>query len=187
MPNKEWDEIIYPYPNFNGAAVEVFEWIYVIYLRLSWAFDYLSMLGIKINPCKEKQPLVDYPHQGPVMQKHLYMVTSLCMGGRPDSEPTQDAPYLVSHSTHWGRDKMATLFQATFSNAFSWMKMCKFLLRFRKFVPMGPVNNIPSFVQIMVWRLPGDNPSSEPMMASLLMHIWATPFQCIKLWGVYAG
>ena len=32
--------------------------------------------------------------------------------------------------THWGRDKMAAIFQTTFSNAFSWMKMLKFLLRF---------------------------------------------------------
>ena len=29
MPSKEWDEITYPYPNFNGCrwSVEVWEWI----------------------------------------------------------------------------------------------------------------------------------------------------------------
>ena len=27
---KEWNEITYPFPNFNDAAVEVWEWIYVI-------------------------------------------------------------------------------------------------------------------------------------------------------------
>ena len=32
--------------------------------------------------------------------------------------------------THWGWHKMAAMFQATFSNAFSWMKMFKFRLRF---------------------------------------------------------
>ena len=32
--------------------------------------------------------------------------------------------------THWGRDKMADIFQTTFSNAVSWMKMYKFRLRF---------------------------------------------------------
>ena len=32
--------------------------------------------------------------------------------------------------TQWGRDKMAAIFQTTFSNAFSWMKMFKFQLRF---------------------------------------------------------
>ena len=28
--------------------------------------------------------------------------------------------------THSGRDKMAAIFQTTFSKAFSWMKMCDF-------------------------------------------------------------
>ena len=32
--------------------------------------------------------------------------------------------------THWGRDKMAANILTTFSNAFSWMKTCKFRLRF---------------------------------------------------------
>ena len=32
--------------------------------------------------------------------------------------------------THWGRDKMAAILQTTFSNAFSWMKIYKFRLRF---------------------------------------------------------
>ena len=44
-----------------------------------------------------------------------------------DSYPFHDnSPYL----THWGRDKMAAISQTTFSNAFSWMKMFKFRLRF---------------------------------------------------------
>ena len=34
--------------------------------------------------------------------------------------------------THWGWDKMAAIPQKTFSNAFSWMKMCKFRLRFHR-------------------------------------------------------
>ena len=36
----------------------------------------------------------------------------------------------VTQLTHWGRDKMAAIFQTTFSNAFSWMKMFKLRLRF---------------------------------------------------------
>ena len=32
--------------------------------------------------------------------------------------------------THWGRDKMAAIFQMAFSNAFCWMNMYKFQLRF---------------------------------------------------------
>ena len=56
--------------------------------------------------------------------------------------------------------KMAAIFQTTFSNAFS-----------LKFVPEGPINNIPSLVQIMAWCPLGEEPLSEPMMVSLLMHI----------------
>ena len=33
-----------------------------------------------------------------------------------------------------------------------------------KFVPKGPINNIPALVHILVWRRPGDKPLSEPMM-----------------------
>ena len=40
-----------------------------------------------------------------------------------------------------------------------------------KFVPKGPVNNIPVLVQWMVWHRPGNKPLSEPMMLRLSMHI----------------
>ena len=33
-----------------------------------------------------------------------------------------------------------------------------------KFVPKGPINNIPALVQIMAWRRSGNKPLSEPMM-----------------------
>ena len=33
-----------------------------------------------------------------------------------------------------------------------------------KFVPKGPINNIPALVHIMAWRQTGDKPLSEPMM-----------------------
>ena len=36
----------------------------------------------------------------------------------------------AQHFTHWGRDKMVTVSQTTLSNAFSWMKMLKFWLKF---------------------------------------------------------
>ena len=36
-----------------------------------------------------------------------------------------------------------------------------------KFVPYGPLNNIPSLVQIMAWHQPGDKPLSETMMVYL--------------------
>ena len=74
--------------------------------------------------------------------------------------------------THWGRDKMAAIFQTTFSNAFSWMKMFKFRLRFHwSLFSRCPISNIPALVQIMAWRRSAAKPLSEPMMVSLLTHI----------------
>ena len=34
-----------------------------------------------------------------------------------------------------------------------------------KFVPEGPIGNIPALVQIMAWHRPGGKPLSEAMMA----------------------
>ena len=49
-----------------------------------------------------------------------------------------------------------------------------------KFVPKGPINNIPALFQIMAWRWPGDKPLSEPMMVTLLTHICVTRPQWVK-------
>ena len=57
-----------------------------------------------------------------------------------------------------------------------------------KFVPKGPISNIPSLVQIMAWRRPGDKPLSEPMMARLPTHICVTRPQWVKshlVWLVF--
>ena len=49
-----------------------------------------------------------------------------------------------------------------------------------KFVPKGPINNIPALVQIMTWRRSGDKPLSEPMMVSLPTHICVIRPQWVK-------
>ena len=49
-----------------------------------------------------------------------------------------------------------------------------------KFVPKGPINNIPALIQIMAWRRLGDKPLYEPMMVSLLTHIYVTRPQWVK-------
>ena len=43
-------------------------------------------------------------------------------------------PECVKHGiwlTHWDQDKIVAIFQTKFANAFSWMKMYKFILRFQ--------------------------------------------------------
>ena len=56
-----------------------------------------------------------------------------------------------------------------------------------KYVPKGPINNIPALVQIMAWRHYGDKPLSEPMMVGLLTHICITRPQWVNhsLVGLY--
>ena len=49
-----------------------------------------------------------------------------------------------------------------------------------KFVPKGPINNIPALVLIIAWRRPGDKPLSEPMLVSVPTHIWVTRPQWVK-------
>ena len=50
-----------------------------------------------------------------------------------------------------------------------------------KFVPRGPINNIPTLVQIMAWRRPGDKPLSEPMMIRLQTYICVARPQWVKI------
>ena len=76
--------------------------------------------------------------------------------------------YKGSNSTQWGRDKMAAVSQTTLSNAFSWMKMLEFRLKF--------IWSLFLRVQLTIFhqwfRLsPGDKPLSEPMMVRLPTHI----------------
>ena len=118
------------------------------------------------------------------------LLFTLCCGfkqiGSPGNIFSQDQPWnVLSDSsgtlTHCGRDKMAAIFQTTFSNAFSWMKMFKLRLRFYwSLFQKGPLNNIPALVQIMAWRRPGDKPLSEAMMASILTHICVSRLQWVK-------
>ena len=47
--SKWWDEIIYPFPNFNDSTVEVWKWIshFITYFIMEW--NNLSTLRIKLN------------------------------------------------------------------------------------------------------------------------------------------
>ena len=78
--------------------------------------------------------------------------------------------------THWGRDKMDDTFKRISVN-----ENVRILIEISlKFVPKGPINNIPALVQIMAWHRPGDKPLSEPMLVCLPTHICATRPQWVK-------
>ena len=68
------------------------------------------------------------------------------------------------------------IFKCVFLNEHVWI-LIKISM---KFVPKGPINNIPALVQIMAWRRPGDKPLSEPVMFSLPTHICVTRPQWVK-------
>ena len=75
-----------------------------------------------------------------------------------------------------GRYFLDDIFKGIFLNENAWISL-KISL---KFVPKVRINNIPSLVQIMAWRRPGDNPLSEPMMVILLTHICVTRPQWVN-------
>ena len=73
---------------------------------------------------------------------------------------------------------MAAIFQTTFSNAFFFYENVWISIKLSlKFVPKGPINNIPALVKIMAWRRQGDKPLSEPVVAyfaDAYMRHWAS-------------
>ena len=75
-----------------------------------------------------------------------------------------------------GRHFADAIFKWIFLNENVWISLKVSL----KFVPMSPVNNIPSLVQIMALRRPGDKPLSEPMVINLLTHICVTRPQWVN-------
>ena len=69
-----------------------------------------------------------------------------------------------------GRHFPNDIFKWIFLNENVWISISFSL----KFVPRGPINNIPTLVQVMAWRRPGDKPLSEPVMVRLPPHICVT-------------
>ena len=75
-----------------------------------------------------------------------------------------------------GRHFADDVFKCIFLNGNVWI-LLKISL---KYVPKGPNNNIPSSVQVMAWRRPGEKPLSEPNMVSLLTHMCVARPQWVK-------
>ena len=72
-------------------------------------------------------------------------------------------PVNILRSGQNGRQFPDDIFKCIFLKENVWISI-KISL---KFVPKGPINNIPALVQIMAWHRPGDKPLSEKMMVSL--------------------
>ena len=81
-----------------------------------------------------------------------------------------------------GRQFPIDIFKWIFLNENVWISINISL----NFVPNGPINNIPTLVQVMAWCRPGDQPSSEPMMVRLPTHICVTRPQWITVETLYS-
>ena len=82
-----------------------------------------------------------------------------------------------------GRHFADDIFKSIFLNENVWIPITISL----KFVPKGPINNIPALVQIMAWRRPGDKPLSDPMMINLTTHKCVTRPQWINMLSFTGG
>ena len=74
--------------------------------------------------------------------------------------------------THWSRNKMAATFLTTF---LEWKSM-NFEYKLTELCFEGPINNMPTLVQMVAWLRSGDKPSSEPnwMMTSIAYAFYAS-------------
>ena len=77
--------------------------------------------------------------------------------------------------TQWGRGKMAAIFQTTYSNAFSWIKMFEFRLRFHWNLSLG--------VQLIISSIGSDN-GLAPARQQVIN--W-TNYDGLFYWPIYAS
>ena len=91
-----------------------------------------------------------------------------CWGGISTLRPRQNGHHFADDT-----------FEYIFMNENVWISI-KISM---KFVPKGPINNIPALVLIMAWRLPGDKPLSEQMMVKSLTHICVNRPEWVNLSG----
>ena len=122
------------------------------------------MLGLKLIHVSKRGP---WCHWSMSMWQHN--LTSLVNTLRPGQN---------------GRHFADDIFKCIFLNENIWISI-KISL---KFVPKGPINNIPALVELMAWRRPGDKPLSEAMMVNLPTNIcvsrrqWVNIIQHITQW-----
>ena len=77
--------------------------------------------------------------------------------------------------THLYLDKITTISQTTFGNAFPWMNILIFWFQvFVKFVSKGSIDNNSALVQVVAWRRTCDKPLPKPILPTSLMHICGT-------------
>ena len=159
-----WGQImrVDPLLMWAGLCVDYWGWdkMAAIFQMTFWnAFFFMKMLKISIAISLK---LVS---QGPVINiSALIQIMAWC---QPRNKSSSESMIF-----YW--DKMAAIFQMTFSNASFLIKMHKISMTISlKFVSDGPVINISAFIQIMAWCQPRNKPLSESVI--LYWYIIASP------------
>ena len=141
------------------------------YVPLLSALLYLSvagMLGWSVNSKQFLAPPYIYWYSRCLNKKYAYVYNCECHKGfrSHDKVMWMYMPYALNplrptqNDRHFADDTLNRIFLN---------ENVRILIKISlKFAPKGPINNIPSLVQIMAWCRPVDKPLSEPMMLSLL-------------------
>ena len=102
----------------------------------------------------------DKPLSEPVMvslQTHICVTRSQCVNSIHHISGRMLLQ--LCHLTEWRLNKMATIFPKMCWNAFGWMKIFYFLLKFKRIQLKINLH----LVQLMAWWHPGDKPWHEPL------------------------
>ena len=158
----------------------------LLWRPFGWNWSYLGFLGIIWRMCGSKCRgegggifltlcveccLVIYVATAqPIYASLNWVIIGLdngchLFGAKQLSKPPMKTTHqLISPWTKW-----PPIWQTTFSNAFSWMKMIDFRFKFHWiFFSRTPIANTPALVQVMAWRRKSDKPLPEPMMTQLI-------------------
>ena len=108
--------------------------------------------------------------------KHLYIEMATWKLIHPDNQLPGIKWWNTLRQRQDGRHFPDDDFKRIFLNENVWISIDISL----KFIPKGPIDNIPALVQIMAWRRSGDKPLSEPMLVKLWTHICVTRPQWAK-------
>ena len=80
--------------------------------------------------------------------------------------------FCIIQLSHWAKTKWLPIYKDILKCIFLNENVWIWIIISHKFGPWSPVTNIPALVQIMAWPWPGDRSLSQPVMVSLLMHIY---------------
>ena len=97
---------------------------------LVWGSSDTELHISRVEICPEISPC--WPWQCSLWTQELYICLVMASVDSFTVLHSFDSRHFAWNSVliHWGRDKMAAIFQTTFWNAFSWMNMYEFRLKF---------------------------------------------------------